>query len=80
MSDGIRERAAQPMEVVMWDPDMAPSEPIVLATDGTKACDSAVETAASLGEIGQRDVKVVTVLEPPPIVAGEYGFIGPVES
>lgn len=64
----------------MWDPDMAPSEPIVLATDGTKACDSAVETAASLGEIGQRDVKVVTVLEPPPIVAGEYGFIGPVES
>lgn len=63
----------------MWDPDMRPSEPIVLATHGMKDCDSAVLTAARLAEDSCRDVKVVAVLEPRPIIAGEYGFVVPVE-
>jgi nucleotide-binding universal stress UspA family protein len=55
-----------------------PTEPILLATDGLKDADGAVRIAASLSESARRPVTVVAVLEPPPIVTGEYGFVVPV--
>ncbi|HEV8363614.1 MAG TPA: universal stress protein [Gemmatimonadaceae bacterium] len=55
-----------------------PSEPILLATDGLKDADAAVRISARLSESTRRPVTVVAVLEPPPLVTGEYGFVVPV--
>jgi nucleotide-binding universal stress UspA family protein len=55
------------------------SEPILLATNGMKESDAAIQAAAQLAEASGRPVTVIAVLEPPPLVAGEYGFIVPVE-
>lgn len=55
------------------------SEPILLATHGMKESDPAVRAVADLAAATNRDVRVIAVLEPPPLVAGEYGFIVPVE-
>lgn len=57
-----------------------PNEPILLATDGMRDSDAAVRAAADLAAATRRPVTVIAVLEPPPIVAGEYGFVVPVES
>lgn len=54
-------------------------EPILLATHGMKESDAAVRAAADLSAATGRNVHVIAVLEPPPLVAGEYGFIVPVE-
>jgi nucleotide-binding universal stress UspA family protein len=55
-----------------------PSQPILLATDGLKDADAAVRITARLSESTRRPVTVVAVLEPPPLVTGEYGFVVPV--
>lgn len=55
-----------------------PSQPILLATDGLKDADAAVRVTARLAESSRRPVIVVAVLEPPPLVTGEYGFVVPV--
>lgn len=52
---------------------------ILLATHGLTESDAAVRAAAQLAEATGRRVSVVAVLEPPPLVAGEYGFIVPLE-
>jgi nucleotide-binding universal stress UspA family protein len=57
-----------------------PNEPILLATAGLKETDAAICAARDLSAIAQRPVKVLAVLEPPPLVAGEYGFVLPVEA
>jgi nucleotide-binding universal stress UspA family protein len=63
----------------MIDSSKTPNEPIVLATAGLKETDAAVRAARDLASADKRSVTVVTVLEPPPLVAGEYGFVVPVE-
>ncbi len=55
------------------------SEHILLATQGMQESDSAVRAAAQLAEVTHRPIAVIAVLEPPPLVAGEYGFVVPVE-
>lgn len=55
------------------------SEPILLATQGMQESDGAVKAAAQLADVTQRPVTVLAVLEPLPLVAGEYGFVLPVE-
>ncbi|MGQ0639516.1 MAG: universal stress protein [Gemmatimonadaceae bacterium] len=54
-------------------------EMIILATHGMKEADAAVRAAAQLAEATGRLVTVIAVLEPPPMVAGEYGFIIPMD-
>jgi len=63
----------------MRDDSLLPNRPILLATTGLSDCDAAVRAAADLAEATRRPVQVVSVLEPPPIVGGEYGFVVPVE-
>ncbi|HEY7566323.1 MAG TPA: universal stress protein [Gemmatimonadaceae bacterium] len=55
------------------------NEPILLATHGMKESDAAVRAAGQLSEATHRDVRVIAVLEPPPLVASEYGFVVPIE-
>ncbi|MGH7695390.1 MAG: universal stress protein [Gemmatimonadaceae bacterium] len=55
------------------------SEPILLATHGMKESDAAVLAAGQLSEATGREVRVLAVLEPPPVVASEYGFVVPIE-
>lgn len=55
------------------------SEPILLATHGMQESDSAVRAAAQLSDTTGRPITVIAVLEPPPLVAGEYGFVLPIE-
>ncbi len=52
---------------------------IFLATHGMKESDAAVRAADQLAEASERSVTVVAILEPPPLVAGEYGFVIPVD-
>ncbi|MGH7711945.1 MAG: universal stress protein, partial [Gemmatimonadaceae bacterium] len=59
--------------------EKAGRDAIILASHGMKEADSAVRAAAHLAEANDRPVTVVAVLEPPPLVAGEYGFVIPVE-
>lgn len=54
-------------------------DPILLATHGMKEADAAVRAAAQLSEASGRPVRVLAVLEPPPMVASEYGFVVPIE-
>jgi nucleotide-binding universal stress UspA family protein len=54
------------------------NEPILLATDGLRDADAAVRITARLSESTGRPVTVVAVLEPPPLVTGEYAFVVPV--
>ncbi|MGQ0538163.1 MAG: universal stress protein [Gemmatimonadaceae bacterium] len=56
-----------------------PSDAILLASNGTKESDAAVQAALQLAAATHRAVKVIAVLEPAPLVAGEYGFVAPVE-
>ena len=56
------------------------SAPVLLATHGLTQSDSAVRAAAQLSDATGRPISVITVLEPPPLVAGEYGFVIPVEN
>lgn len=56
------------------------NEPILLATHGLTEAESAVRAAAQLSDATGRPISVITVLEPPPLVAGEYGFVIPVEN
>jgi nucleotide-binding universal stress UspA family protein len=55
-----------------------PAEPILLATNGQKESDGAVDVAWALSYATGRAVSVVSVLEAPPLIAGEYGFVVPV--
>jgi len=55
------------------------NEPIILATHGMNQADSAVRATAHLAAATERPVTVIAVLEPPPMVAGEYGFVIPME-
>lgn len=64
----------------MRDNMLTPGEPILLATHGMKDCDPAVRAAVQLANATRRPVHVIAVLEPPPLVAGEYGFVVPVEA
>jgi nucleotide-binding universal stress UspA family protein len=66
-------------EAHMRDELPTPNDPILLATAGLADSDAAVRAAADFAAAG-RPVKVIAVLEPPPLVAGEYGFVVPVES
>ncbi|MEW5917671.1 MAG: universal stress protein [Gemmatimonadota bacterium] len=52
---------------------------IVLATNGATEADPAVLATAQLAAATRLPVTVVAVLEPPPLVAGEYGFVVPLE-
>jgi len=52
---------------------------IFLAAHGMKEADVAVRAADQLAQASDRPVTVVAVLEPPPLVAGEYGFVIPVD-
>jgi nucleotide-binding universal stress UspA family protein len=63
----------------MRDPSK-PNDPILLATSGLNDSDAAVGVATHLARATKRPVKVVAVLEPPPLVAGEYGFVVPVQT
>ncbi|HEY7568070.1 MAG TPA: universal stress protein [Gemmatimonadaceae bacterium] len=65
-------------EILMMNDFAIPGQPILLATDGHKDADAAVRVAARLSESTRRPVTVVAVLEPPPLVTGEYGFVVPV--
>ncbi|MGH7696986.1 MAG: universal stress protein [Gemmatimonadaceae bacterium] len=56
------------------------SEPILLATNGTKDADAAVSAADQLSEMTGRQVTVIAVLEPPPHVASENGFVVSVDT
>lgn len=51
--------------------------PVIVATDGTTACDAAIRCAGAYGAITGMTVRVVTVLEPAPIVAAEHGILLP---
>ncbi len=55
------------------------SEPILLAAHGMKESDAAVRAAGQLSDATGRDVRVLAVLELPPMVASEYGFVVPIE-
>jgi nucleotide-binding universal stress UspA family protein len=55
------------------------SEPILLATHGMKEADAAVRAAGQLSDATHRPVRVLAALEPPPMVASEYGFVVPIE-
>jgi nucleotide-binding universal stress UspA family protein len=55
-----------------------PQQPILLATNGQRESDGAVDVAWALSYATGRVVSVVSVLEPPPLVAGAYGFVVPV--
>jgi nucleotide-binding universal stress UspA family protein len=66
------------MEIPMIQDFAIPGEPILLATDGLKDADAAVRIAARLSDSTRRPVTVVAVLEPPPLVSGEYAFVVPV--
>lgn len=61
------------------DPNETSSEPILLATHGIRESDAVLRAADQLAKATGRPVNVLAVLEPPPLVAGEYGFIVPVE-
>jgi nucleotide-binding universal stress UspA family protein len=63
----------------MRDDLLLPTKPLLLATNGMAECDRAVKAAADLSAESGRPVTVVAVLEPPPMVAGEYGFVIPVQ-
>ena len=67
------------MSAYSANPNESHSEPILLATHGMKEADSAVRAAAQLSEATHRHVRVLAVLEPPPMVASEYGFVVPIE-
>lgn len=54
-----------------------PIRPILLATNGLRESDAAVAVARDLSWATGRPVSVVSVLEPPPLVAGQYGFVVP---
>jgi len=53
------------------------SEPILLATHGMRDADAAVSAADQLSESTGRPVRVIAVLEPPPLVAS--AFVPPVD-
>lgn len=55
------------------------TDPIFLATHGMKESDAAVRAAVQLSDATRRPLRVLAVLEPPPMVASEYGFVVPVE-
>lgn len=55
------------------------SGPILLATHGMKEADAAVRAAGQLSDATHRAVRVLAVLEPPPMVASEYGFVVPID-
>ncbi len=59
--------------------DFHDDTPIVLATHGLEESDAAVRATAQLAASTRRRVTVIGVLEPPPLVAGAYGFAVPVE-
>lgn len=51
--------------------------PILVASDGTQASESALRVAALMAGHGGADVVVLTVAEPLPLIAGEYGLLLP---
>lgn len=51
--------------------------PIVVATDGTTSASAALKAAAQLAERTGAGVTVLTVLEPLPLVAADYGLLLP---
>jgi nucleotide-binding universal stress UspA family protein len=51
--------------------------PIVVATDGTTSANSALKAAAQLAESSGATVSVLSVLEPLPMVAADYGLLLP---
>lgn len=63
----------------MNDETLTLNEPILLATNGLNDSDAAVRAAAQLADVTGRPVKVIAVLEPPPLVASEYGFALPID-
>jgi nucleotide-binding universal stress UspA family protein len=55
--------------------------PILVATDGTPSAEAALRAAAQLARHAEANVVVLTVLEPLPLVAADYGMmIPPVDS
>jgi nucleotide-binding universal stress UspA family protein len=58
---------------------MTAPDTILLATHGLPEAAGAVRTAARLASATGMHVQVIAVLEPPPIVAGPYGFAVPVQ-
>ncbi|HEX9564588.1 MAG TPA: universal stress protein [Gemmatimonadaceae bacterium] len=55
--------------------------PILVATDGTPSAEAALRAAAQLSRHAQSNVVVLTVMEPLPLVAADYGMmIPPVDS
>jgi len=53
--------------------------PILVATDGTSSSRAALKAAAQLAAHSESDVVVLTVLEPLPVVAADYGIMLPLE-
>jgi len=66
-------------EHTMSDAPFTPNEPILLACNGTRESDAAIHAAADMAAATKRPVTVLAVLEPPPLVVGEYGFVIPVQ-
>ncbi len=51
--------------------------PLVVATDGTKSADAAIRAAAQMAARSSADVHVIAVLEPIPLISGDYGILLP---
>lgn len=51
--------------------------PVLVATDGTTSSTSAIRAAAAFADSSHASVIVVTVLEPLPLVAADYGLLLP---
>ncbi|MEP7346248.1 MAG: universal stress protein, partial [Gemmatimonadaceae bacterium] len=51
--------------------------PIVVATDGTTSAEAAMRAAAQMALHAAVDVHVIAVLEPIPLVSGDYGLLLP---
>jgi nucleotide-binding universal stress UspA family protein len=58
---------------------MTAHDTILLATHGLPEAAGAVRVAGRLAQATGMQVRVIAVLEPPPMVAGPYGFVVPVQ-
>lgn len=57
--------------------DLHPLGPIVVATDGTPSAEAALRAAAQMASHTAADVYVLSVLEPLPLMAADYGLLLP---
>jgi nucleotide-binding universal stress UspA family protein len=63
------------VDIVMSEPNV--TGPIVVATDGTNSAAAAIKAAQAMAAHSGADVLVLSVLEPLPLVAADYGLLLP---